>query len=67
MTPEEADAFLRGLTKYVDMYEDRRAEMPTTIDGAAVIAFSLSSQSMTANNDLSVVMMATRQAKEEQP
>lgn len=58
MTPEEADALLRGLCKFVDTYEDCRGDMPMALDTVARRAFLMSNQGAIARNDRSVVTLA---------
>lgn len=68
MTPEEADALLRGLCWFTDMYEDRREEMPTDIASVARVAFTMGNQGAIARNDRSVIVAAQEVAvaKEEE-
>lgn len=62
MKQGEADQLLRSLTFFVDTYEDRREEMPITIDDIAREAYRRSSQGPIESNDRSVIIMAFEEA-----
>ena len=66
MTPEEADQLLRGLTLFVDIYEEFNEEMPTTLADIATIVFSISRQGPIARNDRGVIAAACEKTKEAQ-